>query len=73
MAQVYKNVISRNNIGLPTFRVKEPRHSENILAETCYLYRRKASVQENQRAGLRIEVWSSLSKELQNNEGEALS
>ena len=53
MARVCKNVISRNNIGLSTFRVKEPRHSKNILAEMGYLYCRKrhsTKTASNQRA-----------------------
>ena len=40
MAQVYKNVIFRNKIGFRRFWAQEPRHSENIRAEKCYLYRR---------------------------------
>ena len=39
--QVYKNVIFRNKINIPRrFWDKWPPHSENIIAETCYLYRR---------------------------------
>ena len=40
MAQVYKNVIFETRLAFRRFWVKEPRHSENTLAEMCYLYRR---------------------------------
>ena len=41
MPRAYKKVIFRNEIGIPTILgYKESRHSEHILAEMCYLYRR---------------------------------
>ena len=37
-----KHPFSKQDFGIPTILVlvREPRHSENILAEMCYLYRR---------------------------------
>ena len=41
MAPVYNQVLfSKQDLGFPTIWVKEPRHSETILADMCYLYRR---------------------------------
>ena len=41
MTQVYTNIILRNKIVIPTiWGLRSPRHSENGLAEMCYLYRR---------------------------------
>ena len=40
MGRVYKNVIIQNQIAFGRFWVKEPRHSENIVAEMRHLYRK---------------------------------
>ena len=41
MSQVSKSVFFRNKIGASRrFWVQEARHSENIFAEMCYLYRK---------------------------------
>ena len=41
MTQVYTNIIFRNKIGIPTILgQRNPRHSENVWAEMCYLCRR---------------------------------
>ena len=41
MAEVYKNILfSKQDRNSDHFGLMSPRHSENILAEMCYLYRR---------------------------------